>query len=63
MSRVTLRTAIKKTIDQVPADRLPSLADFVAFLAQRPLRERVERAERDLKAGRGTPWRSVRKDV
>lgn len=63
MSTVSLRSLIKKGVDQVPPDRLPSLADFVAYLARVPLQARIEKAERDLKKGRGTPWRAVRKDV
>lgn len=56
----TLRAAIKKAIDRLPADRLSSLADYVAFLDHPTLRQRVDQAERDLKANKGVPWREVR---
>ena len=63
MSRAELRQKIKKAIDQLPADRLLSLADYVAFLSRPTLEQQVEDAERDHKAGRGVNWRKVRDDV
>lgn len=63
MSRTVLRNEIKKEIDRIPEDRLASLADFVAFLNRPSLKEQVDKAERDLKAGKGTNWRKVRDDV
>jgi hypothetical protein len=63
MSDSNLRREIKKTIDRLPADRLSSLADYVAFLDSPTLRLRVEQAERDLKANKGVNWRAVRNDV
>jgi hypothetical protein len=58
-----LRRELKKAIDSLPADRLPSLADYVAFLHQPTLAQRIENAERDLKASKGVNWRKVRNDV
>ena len=63
MSESLLRREIKKAIDRLPADRLSSLADYVAFLDCPTLRQRVERAERDFNADKGVNWREVRKDV
>jgi hypothetical protein len=63
MSESLLRREIKKAIDRLPADRLSSLADYVAFLDRPTLRQRIEKAERDLKAGKGVGWREVRDDV
>jgi hypothetical protein len=63
MSTLQLRRAIKKAVDQVPPERLPSLADFVQFLNQTPLRERLRNAEIAIASGKGTPWRKVRSDV
>ncbi len=63
MSQTVLRNEIKKEIDRIPEDRLASLADYVAFLNRPSLKERVEKAERDLKAVKGTNWRKVRNDV
>lgn len=63
MPRTTLRREIKKAIDDVPEDRLASLADYVAFLNRPSLKEQVEVAEREFKAGKGVNWRKVRSDV
>ena len=63
MTESVLRREIKKAIDRLPADRLSSLADYVAFLDNPTLRQRVEQAERDLKSHKGVNWRKVRDDV
>ena len=63
MTSEHLRREIKKAIDRLPADRLPSVADYVAFLNRPSLAERIEQAERDLKAKKGVNWRQVRDDV
>jgi hypothetical protein len=60
MTTANLRREIKKAIDALPPDRLSSVADFVAFLRRPSLRERIEKAERELKAGKGIDWRKVR---
>jgi hypothetical protein len=53
MSETTLRRQIKRAVNRLPRDRLASLADFVAFLSPPTLPEQIERAERELKAGKG----------
>jgi len=63
MTESLLRREIKKAIDLLPADRLSSLADYVAFLDRPTLRKQVEQAERDFKADKGVDWRGVRNDV
>ncbi len=63
MTESLLRREIKKAIDRLPADRLSSLADYVAFLDRPTLRQRIEQAERDLQADKGVNWREVRNDV
>jgi hypothetical protein len=63
MPRTPLRREIKKAIDRVPEERLASLADYVAFLNRPSLKEQVEKAEREFKAGKGVNWRKVRSDV
>jgi hypothetical protein len=63
MTAEQLRREIKKAIDLLPAERLPSVADYVAFLNRPGLAERIEQAERDLKAKKGVNWRKVRDDV
>ena len=63
MTDAFLRREIKKAIDRLPGDRLPSVADYIAFLDHPSLQQRIEKAERDLKAGKGVPWREVRDDV
>jgi hypothetical protein len=63
MTESLLRREIKKAIDRLPADRLSSLADYVAFLDCPTLRHRIEQAESDLKADKGVNWREVRNDV
>ena len=63
MTDPLLRREIKKAVDHVPADRLASLADYIAFLNHPNLGQRLEKAERDLKAGKGVNWRTVRDDV
>ncbi len=63
MTTLSLRTMLKRSIDEVPAARLGSLADYVAFLTRPPLATRIKKAERDLKRGKGRAWRTVRRDV
>lgn len=63
MTTGALRKQIKKSVDAIPAERLIPLAEYVAFLSRPPLRERLARARRDVAAGKGVNWRTVRKDV
>ena len=63
MTESLLRREIKKAIDRLPVDRLPSVADYIAFLNRPTLGERIETAERELKRGKGVHWRKVRDDV
>jgi len=63
MTEPLLRREIKKAIDRLPADRLPSVADYIAFLNRPTLGQRIEKAERDLKANKGVNWHKVRDDV
>ena len=63
MTELALRREIKKALDRVPAERLTSVADFIAFLNRPTLGERLARAERDVKAKKGVGWRQVRDDV
>lgn len=63
MTGVLLRREIKKAIDRLPACRLASLADYVAFPNRPTLEQRFEKAERDLKDGKGVNWRRARDDV
>jgi hypothetical protein len=60
MANSVSRREIKNAIDRLPADRLASVADYIAFLSRPTLAERIERAERDLKARKGVNWRKVR---
>ena len=63
MTEAHLRREIKEAIDRLPVDRLSSVADYVAFLIRPTLRQRIDQAERDLKANKGVNWRKVRDDV
>ena len=63
MAVIALRKEIKSAVDQLPQDRLASLADYIAFLNRPNLRQQIAKAERDLKAGKGVNWRKVRRDV
>ena len=63
MTQTQVRREIKKAVDQLPSERLASLADYIAFLNRPTLRQQVEKAETDLKANRGVSWRKVRDDV
>ena len=63
MTEELLRREIKKAINQLPADRLASVADYIAFLNVPTLGKRIAQAERDLKAKKGIDWRKVRDDV
>jgi hypothetical protein len=63
MSSVKLRREIKQAVDRIPVERLESLADFVSFLTRPSLMQRIEIAERQIKAGKGVAWRKVRSDV
>lgn len=63
MKTTELRRKIKKAIDRIPPKRLPSLADYVEFLNQPSLGERLENAEKSIASGKGVNWRKVRSDV
>ena len=63
MTETLLRREIKQAIDRLPVDRLPSVADFIAFLNRPTIRQQIEKAECDLKANKGVAWRQVRDDV
>ena len=63
MTQTQVRREIKKAVDELPSERLASLADYIAFLNRPTLRQQVEKAEADLKANRGVSWRKVRDDV
>jgi len=63
MTESSLRREIKKAIDRLPDERLPSVADYIAFLNRPTLGQRIEQAERDLRANKGVNWREVRDDV
>ena len=63
MTQIQVRREIKKAVDQLPSERLASLADYIAFLNRPTLRQQVQKAEADLKANRGVNWRKVRNDV
>lgn len=63
MTESLLRREIKKAIDRLPVDRLPSLADYIAFLNHPTVGQRLEIAERDIEADKGVNWRTVRDDV
>ena len=61
MTELTLRRQIKKAIDSLAADRLPSVADYITFLNRPTLGQRIEQAERDLKANKGVNWRKIKR--
>jgi hypothetical protein len=63
MSTAELRREIKKAIDQLPPERLESLADYLDFLNRPSLGERLIAAEKAIAAGKGVNWRKARKDV
>ena len=63
MTQTQVRREIKKAVDQLPSERLASLADYIAFLNRPTLRQQVQKAEADLKANRRVNWRKVRDDV
>lgn len=63
MTTTELRKELKKIIDQLPAARLASLADYAHFLDRAPLPQRLAAAQKAIKAGRGLNWRKVRTDV
>jgi hypothetical protein len=60
---IELYREIKKIVDQLPPDRLASLADYVHFLGRPPLPRRIKAAEKAGAAGRGVNWRKIRFDV
>lgn len=63
MTTADLRKEIKKAIDQLPPDRLVSLADYVHFLERPALAQRLKTAKKEIASGRGTNWRKLRADV
>jgi hypothetical protein len=63
MSTAQLRRKIKSAVDRLPPKRLESLADYVRFLDQPPLIQRVASAEKAIASGKGVNWRKVRSDV
>jgi hypothetical protein len=62
MSTTDLRREIKKAVDQVPAERLESLADYVQFLSRPSVEQRVKEAEDTIASGKGKNLRSSRND-
>jgi hypothetical protein len=62
MSTVELRREVKKAIDRLSPKRLTSLADYVHFLAQPPLEQRVREARGAIASGKGVNWRKIRSD-
>ena len=63
MTFTELRREIKKLVDEVPPNRLESLADYVQFLNRPGLAERIKDAEKAIDAGKGVNWRKVRENV
>lgn len=63
MTTAEIRREIKKAVDQLPPERLASLADYVQFLTRPSLEQRLASAEKDIAGGKGVNWRKVRKDV
>jgi hypothetical protein len=63
MSTVKLRREIKDAVDELPPERLESLADYVHFLNRPPLIQRIRQARKAIAAGKGMNWRKVRSDV
>jgi hypothetical protein len=63
MSTLELRREIKKVVDQLPAERLASVADYVHFLTRPDLSTRLAKAEKAIASGKGINWRKVRSDV
>ena len=63
MSTVQLRREIKKAVDELPPERLASLADYVHFLTRPTLSRRLAAAEKAMASGKGVNWRKVRSDV
>jgi hypothetical protein len=63
MSTVQLRREIKKAVDQLPPERLASLADYVHFLTRPSLEKRLAAAEKAIASGKAVNWRKVRSDV
>ena len=59
MSASKLRQEIKKAVDRLPKDRLPSLADNVHFLTRPSLPDRLVAAEKAIAAGKGVNWRQI----
>ena len=55
MNTLKLRQEIKKAVDQLPQERLESLADYVQFLIRPPLPQRIKRAEKRSRRGGGWP--------
>lgn len=63
MSTAELRKSIRRAVAVLPAESLQSLADYAAFLSRRKLISQIQKAEKQIKAGRGVNWRTVRRDV
>ncbi|MCI0683607.1 MAG: hypothetical protein L0Y71_15995 [Gemmataceae bacterium] len=63
MSTLEMRRRIKRAVDRLPAERLASLAEYVASLSRGPLIRRIADAEKAISAGKGVDWRKARSDV
>ena len=63
MSTSNLCQQIKKSIDSVPRKRLESLAEYLRFLNQPTITQRLSAAKKAIAAGKGMNWRKVRSDV
>jgi hypothetical protein len=63
LAKASLRREIKKAIDRLPDHRLSDLANYIAFLNWPPLKERIDKAEREIKAERFVDWRKIPDNV
>jgi hypothetical protein len=63
MTTIQLRRELKKVVDDLPSERLASLADYMRFLSRPDLSQRMAAAEKEFAAGKGVNWRKVRTDV
>jgi hypothetical protein len=72
MSTTELRRRVKKQVERLPADRLQSAADYLLFLQHGDVghasngklsefRARIQKAERDIAAGRTVPVERLRR--
>jgi len=60
-----MREKVRQRVDSLPAKQLRAAMEYFDYLAamgnRPPLAQRLKQADREMKAGLGTPWEKLRR--